>query len=200
MRWDNLFDDLESQLEQGLTAEEVDLRAEEERLRLGRLGLRERIAAILQAQKYDPAYGIRVTLHGGEGLSLRPVTVGKDWMSADVLDDSARHAQCVLPLRAIASVVLTPTQVQQSLNATSTSDSEPGVTSRLGIGFVLRDLCRRRREVSVHLADGDLHGTIDRVGRDHFDLAVHDPGVARRDSAVLSYRIIPLDQVLLVLL
>ena len=70
MRWDNLFDDLESQLEQGLTAEEVDLRAEEERLRLGRLGLRERIAAILQAQKYDPAYGIRFTLRGGEGVSL----------------------------------------------------------------------------------------------------------------------------------
>jgi hypothetical protein len=29
---------------------------------------------------------------------------------------------------------------------------------------------------------------------------VHDPGVARRDSAVFSYRVIPLDQVLLVLL
>ncbi|MEO6505800.1 MAG: hypothetical protein ABIW36_07335 [Terrimesophilobacter sp.] len=200
MRWDNLFDDLESQLEQGLTADEVDLRAEEERLRLGRLGLRERIAAILQAQKYDPAYGLRFTLHGGEGLSLRPVAVGKDWMSADVLDDSTRHAQCVLPFHAIASVMLTPSQVQQSLNAMSTRDSEPGITSRLGLGFVLRDLCRRRREVSVHLADGDLHGTIDRVGRDHFDLAVHDPGAARRDSAVFSYRIIPLDQVLLVLL
>jgi hypothetical protein len=200
MRWDNLFDDLESQLEQGLTAEEVDLQAEEERLRLGRLGLRERIAAIFQAQKYDPAYRIRFTLRGGEGLSLRPVAIGKDWLSADLLEDSTRKAQCVLPLQAIAAVILTPSQVQQSLRVTSTNDSEPGVTSRLGLSFVLRDLCRRRREVSVHLADGDQHGTIDRVGRDHFDLAVHDPGVARRDSAVLSYRVIPLDQVLLVLL
>jgi hypothetical protein len=200
MRWDNLFDDLESQLEQGLTAEEVDLQAEEERLRLGRLGLRERIAAIFQAQKYDPAYRIRFTLRGGEGLSLRPVAIGKDWLSADLLEDSTRKVQCVLPLQAIAAVVLTPAQVQQSLRVASTNDSEPGVTSRLGLGFVLRDLCRRRREVGVHLADGDQHGTIDRVGRDHFDLAVHDPGVARRDSAVFSYRVIPLDQVLLVLL
>ncbi|HEY9472193.1 MAG TPA: hypothetical protein VIQ76_21515 [Propionibacteriaceae bacterium] len=200
MRWDNLFDDLESQLEQGLTAEEIDLQAEEERLRLGRLGLRERIAAILQAQKYDPAYRIRVTLRGGEGLSLRPVAIGKDWLSADLLDDSTRRAQCVLPLRAIAGVILTPSQVQQSLAVTASADSEPGITSRLGLTFVLRDLCRRRREVGVHLADGDLHGTIDRVGRDHFDLAIHDPGAARRDSAVVSYRIIPLDHILLVLL
>jgi hypothetical protein len=200
MRWDNLFDDLESQLEQGLTAEEVDLQAEEERLRLGRLGLRERIAAIFQAQKYDPAYRIRFTLRGGEGLSLRPVAIGKDWLSADLLEDSTRKAQCVLPLQAIAAVILTPSQVQQSLRVASTNDSEPGVTSRLGLGFVLRDLCRRRCEVGVHLADGDQHGTIDRVGRDHFDLAVHDPGVARRDSAVFSYRVIPLNQILRVLL
>ncbi len=43
MRWDNLFDDLESQLEQELGAEDVDLLAEEERLRLGRLALRDRL-------------------------------------------------------------------------------------------------------------------------------------------------------------
>ena len=33
MRGDNLFDDLQSQLAQGLVAEEIDLRAEEEPLR-----------------------------------------------------------------------------------------------------------------------------------------------------------------------
>ena len=46
MRWQNLFDDLEGQLESELGAEEVDLLAEEERLRLGRLSLRDRIRAI----------------------------------------------------------------------------------------------------------------------------------------------------------
>ena len=37
MRWESLFDDMESQLEQELGAEDEQLRAEEERLRLGRL-------------------------------------------------------------------------------------------------------------------------------------------------------------------
>jgi len=46
MRWDSLFDDLESQLEQELGAEEGDLLAEEERLRLGRLTLRDRLVAM----------------------------------------------------------------------------------------------------------------------------------------------------------
>ena len=46
MRWDNLFDDLEGQLEHELTSEEIDLQAEEERLRLGRMSLRDRILAI----------------------------------------------------------------------------------------------------------------------------------------------------------
>lgn len=46
MRWDDLFDDLESQLEQELGAEDVDLLAEEERLRLGRLTLRDRLLAM----------------------------------------------------------------------------------------------------------------------------------------------------------
>lgn len=40
MRWEHLFDDLETQLERELTAEELDLEVEEERLRLGRLSLR----------------------------------------------------------------------------------------------------------------------------------------------------------------
>jgi hypothetical protein len=196
MRWDNLFDDLESQLEQGLSAEEVDLQAEEERLRLGRLSLRDRMVSVHEAQA--SGQGLRVCLRGGRSVVVRPVAFGKDWVSADLLDGSDRGAQCILPLHAISSLMLTREQVGHSLRAPQ--DSERGVAARLGFAFVLRDLCRRRRAVTVQLQDGDLHGTIDRVGRDHLDLAVHEPGVARRDSAVSSYRVIPLDQLRLVLL
>jgi hypothetical protein len=55
MRWDNLFDDLESQLEQELSAEEIDLQAEEERLRLARLGIRDRLRSLHAA--VEPASG-----------------------------------------------------------------------------------------------------------------------------------------------
>jgi hypothetical protein len=38
MRWNNLFDDLAGQLERELGAEDRDREADEERLRIGRLG------------------------------------------------------------------------------------------------------------------------------------------------------------------
>lgn len=198
MRWDNLFDDLESQLEQGLSAEEVDLQAEEERLRLGRLSLRDRIVAVHEAENQASGPGLRMSLRGGRIVVLRPVAFGKDWLSADLLDSSDRRAQCILPLHAIDTLILTRQQVDNSLRAPR--ESERGLASRLGLAFVLRDLCRRRRAVTVELPDGELHGTIDRVGRDHVDLAVHEAGAARRDTAVSSYRVIPLDQLLLLLL
>jgi hypothetical protein len=198
MRWDNLFDDLESQLEQGLSAEEVDLQAEEERLRLGRLSLRDRIVAVHEAENQASDHGLRMSLRGGRLVVLSPVAFGKDWLSADLVDGSERRAQCILPLQAIEALVLTRQQVSHSVRAPQ--EPERGVASRLGLAFVLRDLCRRRRAVTLQLPHGEFHGTIDRVGRDHLDLAVHDSGTARRDTAVSSYRVIPLDQLVLVLL
>jgi hypothetical protein len=63
---------------------------------------------------------------------------------------------------------------------------------------VLRDLCRHRQPVELRLRDGRMHGTIDRVGRDHLDLAAHEPGAARREESVASYRIVRLAQIVLV--
>jgi hypothetical protein len=77
-------------------------------------------------------------------------------------------------------------------------ESAGALSARLGLPFVLRDLCRRRRPVELLLDGGALHGTVDRVGRDHFDVAVHERGAPRRESAVTEYRIVRLDQVLLV--
>src|SRR6188472_270629 len=100
MRWDNLFDDLEGQLEHELTVEELDLRAEEERLRLGRLSLRDRIQAIHELPK-DADRTLRITLADGVIISVRPQTLGRDWFSADVVDEAQRQSQCIIPLPAI---------------------------------------------------------------------------------------------------
>jgi hypothetical protein len=201
MRWDNLFDDLESQLEQELTAEEIDLQAEEERLRLARMSIRDRVFAIYSSTGAAESYAIRVLLKNDETISVRPAAFGKDWFSADLLDDSPRRSQCVVPIHAIAALVLTREQVSQSLGDSSesgSSDSARGISARLNLAFVLRDLCRRRRSLELHLAGSILHGTIDRVGRDHLDLAVHEPGTARRENEVSHYRLVPFELVLFV--
>jgi hypothetical protein len=195
MRWDKLFDDLETQLERELTAEELDLGVEEERLRLGRLSLRDRLGAI---HGQDAGAALLVTIATGEKLRLRPDALGRDWLSAEIEDGSARRSRCILALQSVVAVTLTPTQVRASLESAAT-DAHSALSQRLGITFVLRDLCRRRRAVEVVITGGtSIHGTIDRVGRDHLDLAVHEPGTARRDSAVTDYRIVSLERLVLV--
>jgi hypothetical protein len=198
MRWDNLFDDLESQLESELTAEEVDLHAEEERLRLGRLSLRDRIVSLHDAHDKDAAYSIRLVFIGEQRLDVRPAAFGRDWFSADIVDDSARRQQCIVPLSAIALVQLTLPQVSESLAKRPRDEESRVLSSRLGLPFVLRDLCRRRKALDVQTTAGRSYGTIDRVGRDHFDLAVHEPDKARRNSAVSGYQIVMFAELLLV--
>lgn len=198
MRWDDLFDDLEGQLEHELSVDEVDLRAEEERLRLGRLALGDRIIAIRGSEPKHSPWSIRLRLMSGRYIDVRPDTIGRDWFSADLVGDGVRRGQCIVPLGAISGILLTRSQVAQSLTGPDPEQRERGLSARLTLGFVLRDLCRRRTSVELDLLDETLAGTIDRVGRDHLDLAVHEPGSARRESAVSQYRLVPFAQLSLV--
>ena len=75
----------------------------------------------------------------------------------------------------------------------------PALAQRMGVGFVLRDLVRRRIPVALHLEGGrTLDGTIDRAGADHLDVALHEPGAPRRAENVTGYRIVPFAGVLAV--
>jgi hypothetical protein len=200
MRWDNLFDDLEGQLEQELRAEELDQFAEEERLRIGRLSLRDRLVAVHEGAD-DEKPPVRVILNSGEHLVLRTLSFGRDWFTAQLVGDTRRPVQCVVPLAAVATVVFTRVQTELSLapaTEPATTTGQSSLASRLTLPFVLRDLCRRRAPVDVRTTFGDVHGTIDRVGRDHFDLATHESGRPRRQSAVVDHRVIPVDRLLLV--
>lgn len=191
MRWDHLFDDLAGQLEHELTAEEADLQREEERLRLGRLGVRERIVALRRTR--DRALSeVALVLVGGTRLRIRPVTVGRDWLAGDL--DGRDDVQGVVPFSAIDALILRDEQITPSLDA---GDQAPDLSSRLGLAFLLRDLCRRRVAVRIDTAAGSVTGTIDRVGRDHLDLAEHELDTPRRRAAVSGVRVIALDQVVL---
>jgi hypothetical protein len=197
MRWDNLFDDLESQLENEITADDLEIDAEEERLRLGRLSMRDRVIALHAQSSEQSPLTLSIGLVSGVRLAIRPVIIGRDWMSADLIDDSGRQAQGIVPFAAIGGISLVSAQIMPSL-AAMPSSGHPSLSQRLGLSYVLRDLCRRRRAVSLLLVAGELHGTIDRVGRDHLDIAVHERGVMRRETAVTEYRIVPFSSLVLV--
>lgn len=196
MRWDNLFDDLESQLEQEHDAEQLDLLAEEERLRLGRLSLRDRILSISGVAGSKAGASLRIQLITGSVLLLQPTTFGKDWLAAELIGGAPR-AQCVLPLASVAAISLSQTQLRSSLESVVAS-REGKLVDRIGLPFVLRDLCRRRKNLELVTTAGSVHGTIDRVGRDHLDLAVHEPGSTRHATNVTDIRMLPLERIVFV--
>ncbi|TFD04957.1 hypothetical protein [Cryobacterium sp. TMT1-66-1] len=70
MRWDNLFDDLEGQLERELHAEATDLRLQEERTRLEKLSLRTRLSNVVRSAGPGGTLQLRIVLVSGETLSV----------------------------------------------------------------------------------------------------------------------------------
>jgi hypothetical protein len=190
MRWDMLFDDLEAQLDREQHDEERALELESERLRLSRLGLRDRFLAMAAADQ--DAAGVRVELAGGRTIHLRPATFGRDWVSG-ALAGRRDGAQCVVPIAAVAAISAGRRQVEESLAPVPLPSAR--VAERIGLAFVLRDLSRRRIAVDVESLDGRHHGTIDRVGLDHLDLALHEAGTPRRERDVRGYRLVPFERV-----
>jgi hypothetical protein len=194
MRWEHLFDDLESQLEHELGADEVDLLAEEERLRLGRLTIRDRLRAVMTStSELDP---LRILLVDGSRLAMNIEAVGRDWVAGERADHGGSRRSCVVPVASIAAFFPDAGQLRASTG--TPSDTAGSLAARLGLPFVLRDLCRRRAADDLISASGVLHGTIDRVARDHLDLAEHEPGDRRRDAAVRTLRVVPTSQIVLV--
>ena len=185
MRWQNLFDDLESQLESELGAEEIDLLAEEERLRLGRLTMRDRLRALHEGMPETP---VVVGLRGGERIALAVAALGRDWIAGDA--DSGMLRSAIVPLAAVVAIDPSTAQLAASLRAEPSPEPPTALSARLGLAFVLRDLCRRRAPVEVHVGAERAHGTIDRVGRDHLDLAEHAVGEPRRREAVARIRLV----------
>lgn len=180
MRFDDLFDDLESQLEAELGAQERDTLAEEERFRVGRLEVRDRIRAAPRT--------LDLRLRSGERLRLERVALGRDWLSGTLRDDGTGRAGCIIPFPSIAGIRLDDDAVVGSL------ESQPErevLTARLSLGFALRDLARRRVAVELRCPDA-LHGTIDRVGRDHADLALHEAGSSRHPRHVTGVELVAL--------
>ncbi|HEY5881204.1 MAG TPA: hypothetical protein VIU11_19990 [Nakamurella sp.] len=193
MRWERLFADLEARFEK-LADEEAEAEsADRERVAGGSITALERLAGALDQP-------VQARLVGGARVGGLLRSVGPDWLL--VTEGSARD--CLVPLRSVA--------VMHGLTAT-TGQAPSGLELRLDLRYALRALARDRAPVllallgwtgdsgsitSAAVASGELTGTIDRVGADFLEIALHAAWEPRRAGAVRSVVLVPLRSILLV--
>ena len=129
-----------------------------------------------------------MTVRGGERLTVAVAALGRDWFAGELDAGSLRSA--IVPLASVVALDPVGAQLAASLKIDPSPEPPTALSARLGLSFVLRDLCRRRAAVELLVGGERLHGTIDRVSRDHLDVAEHAPGEPRRTAAVARIRII----------
>lgn len=177
MRWDRLFDDLETQLhalEQAELAGEV---AEQTRAERARIDLAERFAASIGTT-------LRLRVAGVGPLEGVLVESAREWCVLAAHGDAAGRAHQTLVRHA---AMLTVTGLGQRAEPV-----QPGLQRRLDLAQALRALSRDRAVVRVtDVSGGTTIGTIDRVGRDHLDLGTHPQDVPRRAGAVRASTVLP---------
>ena len=173
MRWDALFADLEAQsdaLDRADRAAEVDDRSRSE---FADHHLRDRLRACVGGV-------VRLRVAGGATIAGTVRKVGPDWL---LIDEEASR-ECLVPLSAVMSVVGAGRWV-----ADPAADS--AVAARLGLRSALRAVARDRSGVRLLLVDGAaLAATLDRVGADFVEAAVHPVGEARRRAAVQEVQLV----------
>jgi hypothetical protein len=174
MRWDQLFEDLESQLEQLSLAERDAEIADRTRAELARVSMLDRLRASV-------GRAVICSLTDGGVVRGRLNRVGADF----VLLSQAR-GETVVPLTAMVLL--------EGLGESAVSADVAGrVVSRLGLRAVLRSLARDRSAVRLCVgAERALVGTVQRVGSDFLQLAVHEAEESPRPDVVRATPVIPL--------
>jgi len=196
MRWDRLFSDLEARFDEIADAEAVAEMPDRQRVAAGAVGLSQRLAGSL-------GQPIRVRVAGGTAVGGALSRVGPDWLLL-----AEGHGRDVLvATRAIALV--------EGLTAATALPLSP-VALRLDLRHAVRGLARDRSPVAVLVAGGavsgptgaaepgstlsgtEIIGTIDRVGADFAEVAVHAAWEPRRGASVRAVVLVPLAAVLLI--
>lgn len=171
MRWEQLFDDMESQLA-AQDRRELDLEvADRTRRERALVGLSERLLG------GDSPLRIRVL--GGHQVDGTVVDLGDGWV---LLRETPRMAALVR----LGSVVAV-----RGLGALAATGQRVARAKRFDLGFALRALSRDRATVTLGLSDGSaLTGTIDGVGADCLDLSEHPADLPRRPENVTSATVV----------
>ncbi|EWT05515.1 hypothetical protein N864_03200 [Intrasporangium chromatireducens Q5-1] len=170
MRWDQLFEDLDAQLQaEGLRERDAEV-ADRTRHERAQIDVQARLLASVGAAP--------VAVHLPSG-SLRGVIrdVGPDW----VLVEGGPGASSLVVTAAIRAVTgMAPGAVVPSI-----------VARRFGLGAALRGISRDRSVVELIAGRLRLVGTLDVVGSDHVEMAEHAPDVPRRARNVVALHVVP---------
>jgi hypothetical protein len=195
MRWDRLFEDLEARFDELSDAEAAAEQADRERVAIGAIRMTQRLTG-------STGRPVKVMLAGTVVAGVLR-TVGPDWL----LLSEGQGRDCLVALSAVTAV--------DGLTAATGPELAP-LALRLDLRRALRGLARDRAPVAVSLVGwtggsaggghgvvgssgpGEITGTIDRVGADYIELAVHAAWEPRRAAAVRSVVLVPLSGVLLV--
>jgi hypothetical protein len=197
MRWERLFQDLEDQLDRETDAELEDIARDEERLRIARLPLIERVRDCLGEPGSVPTISVSVSQ---AVLECTVIRCGRDWMLAQVHEPLALCGTALIPLTALRSLRMDARDTSDAgrPRRTGTVGRTRQLSSDIAFTFVLRDLCRRRRHVTLWCDVDETSGTIERVGKDHVDIAIHSAGFSRSTQTVSHVAIVPLTRIDLV--
>lgn len=196
MRWRSLFDDLEAQLAAERQAESHSVGVERARLRDAGVTLTDRLADLARRQGR-----IRVRLIDGSRFEVAELQVGEGWFAGVEWEGVVEASARLVPFHAIAAVNALDSAGSPAQSAGGDDrdrGSPPSAVSslRLPLDVALRDLARRRVPIEVLVPGERLHGTIDRVGADHFELARHRSGTPRRAGEVDTIDLVPFAQLL----
>lgn len=187
MRWEQLFGDLDARFEELADAEMSAELADRERVAAGAVSTVERLGgAVGRRLRVRTTAGVAVT-----GLLAR---VGPDWL----LIQEGPGREALVAMRAISLV--------EGL-AAATGPALKGVELRLNLRYALRGIARDRAPVAIMVSGGlgeptslytEITGTVDRIGADFVEVALHAPWEARRAVSVRSVALVPLSAVVLV--
>lgn len=179
MRWERLLADLEAVEEARQRAELLGEASERSRAETARVTLAARLRA---------AEGSRLSfeIDGGQRCAGTVAGVGPDWV---VIEDSA--VQWLLASRFVLWVEDLPRYA-----APEPEGAAKRIYDSLGLRHILRGIAADRSAVHIGLGQPEpVSGTIDRVGADFIDLALHPSGELRRPREVNAHRVVAIDAI-----
>src|ERR1700712_1693379 len=187
MRWEQLFSDLDARCDELADAEMMAELADRERVAAGAISVVERIGGAIGRP-------LRVRTTAGIAVTGALLEIGPDWL----LIQEGPGREVLLALTAVTIV--------EGL-AAATGPAVGGVKLRLNLRFALRGIARDRSPVALVVCGGvgepmglytEITGTVDRVGGDFVEVALHAPWEPRRAASVRSVVLVPLAAVVLV--